>query len=222
MPHFLTVNEQLHIWELPSETTATVYNCSPASGKFLAQGYIEITEIFFLLPGWISSFPVTSLLFSFLYHHDPLFRIIWVPQFHKASFCPDVNLRKCATWDLYEVFKATGAQIIRLELKMGTKSSFLHVLCVWVRNRLKAIRGRKQWHCPHLIPPVLQPQQTPNHPSEERGRKWPNLNRKCCKVTSSSLQGGVDGMLLWCVCVCVHVCGRQRGFRLYWPTPGPA
>lgn len=76
-------------------------------------------------------------VFSPLHRHDPLFRVIWVPQFHKASFCPDVNLSKCVTWDLYVVFKVTtGAQILQLSSFLHV---FLHVLGVWVRDRLKVI-----------------------------------------------------------------------------------
>lgn len=70
------------------------------SGKFLAQGFVAISREFFsYFQAKPATFPVTSLFLSPLYRHDPLFRIIRVPRFHKASFCPDVNVSECATWD---------------------------------------------------------------------------------------------------------------------------
>lgn len=85
-------------------------------------------------------------------------------------------------------------------------SFHIYCVCVHVSER-QVTKGRRLWPCPLLIPPELQPQRSPNPLSAERKGKWPNSNRKCCKVTSSSLQGDGDGMLLWmCACVCVCTC----------------
>lgn len=79
------------------------------------------------------------------------------------------------------------------------------IVCVRKRQVEGEGKGRKRWPCSLLIPPVIQPCWSLNPPLTERKRKWPNSNRKCCKVTSSSLQGGGDGMLLL-----IYVCVRTR------------
>lgn len=109
----------------------------------------------------------------------------------------------------------------------GTESVqyvFLHVLHVWVRDRLKLIKREEVMtlFTPH---PSWVSTSGNTEPSlgRERKRKWPNSNRKCCKVTSSSVQGGVDAMLSCVACVCfVRTCVWQRSFGLAWPTSGTA
>lgn len=84
-----------------------------------------------------------------------------------------------------------------------TRFFYVHFMC--------ACESESGWRwlqrgSPLLIPPELQPQGSPKPPSVERKRKWPNSSRKCCKVTSSSLQRAGDGILLrLCVSVCVCV-----------------
>lgn len=79
---------------------------------------------------------------------------------------------------------------------------WLHVFCVreheaegaWIMQETTA------WSSPRL-----QLQRGQHAPVAEPKRKWPNSNRKCCKVTSSSVQQGGDCMPSWgwvCVCVC--------------------
>lgn len=167
------------------------------------------------------------MFFSPLYRHDPLFRIIRVPQFHKASFFPHVNLRKRATWDLCEVVKVIpGAKILRLDVKKFNKNSAFYMpfciyypcVCKWVSDKLKVIEGRKPWPLLSSIPPEAQPQQSPNLPSAEEKGNDPTQ-------TGSAVRWPVvvytePGMVCSCLCVCV--CGRQRGFGLCWPTSGPA
>lgn len=108
---YIPASEWLHIWELSE--TLSYYTLSPipdqvsSSLKGKCQWVHCHYSRIFPTARLNQQHSVTNPLFSLLYCHDPLFRIIWAPQFHKASFYPDVNLNKYATWELNVAFRVS-------------------------------------------------------------------------------------------------------------------
>lgn len=118
---YIPASEWLHIWELSE--TLSYYTLSPipdqvsSSLKGKCQRVHCHDSRIFPTARLNQQHSVTNPLFSLLNCHDPLFRIIWAPQFHKALFSPDVNLNKYATWELNVAFRvSTGAHILEVNV----------------------------------------------------------------------------------------------------------